>query len=248
MTDPALTIALRNMAATKVAMTMRWRDLLFLHFAYNPAAIQKMLPNGLTIDTFPEESGQEVAWIGLVPFRMEAVRPRGMPNFKPCTDFPETNVRTYCHLDGKDPGVWFFSLDASNTFACTFARQFFRLNYKEAAMTVDRRGSDVHYESKRWFKPAAQNSVHCRLGEPIGTAKPGTLEFFLLERYLLYSVKGDQLYHGQVFHQPYPITQVVEFKASGSLIEANGLDPMPFSHALFSEGVDVSAGRIVSVK
>jgi uncharacterized protein len=248
MTDPALTIALRNMAATKVALTMRWRDLLFLHFAYDPEAIQAMLPEGLTIDTFPDESGQEMAWIGLVPFRMEAVRPRGMPNFRPCTDFPETNVRTYCHVKGEDPGVWFFSLDAANTFACTFARQFFRLNYKEARMTVDRREDSVHYESKRWFKPAAENSVHCRIGESMGSAEPGSLEFFLIERYLLYSVKGRQLYHGQVFHQPYQLARVEDFKASSSLIEANGLDPMPFTHALFSEGVDVSAGRIVLVE
>ena len=34
---------------------------------------------------------------------------------------PELNVRTYVHFDGV-PGVWFFSLDASNALAVWAAR------------------------------------------------------------------------------------------------------------------------------
>ena len=37
------------------------------------------------------------------------------------TNFHETNVRTYVHLDGRDPGVWFFSLDAANPVVVTAA-------------------------------------------------------------------------------------------------------------------------------
>jgi uncharacterized protein len=246
-TDPALTIEFRNMPATRVALTMRWRDLLFLHYAYESEAIQKLLPPGLTIDTYPDETGKEMAWIGLVPFRMEGVRPKGLPHLRPCENFPETNVRTYCHVNGKDPGVWFFSLDASNPFACTFARQFFHLNYREASMTVDRSGNDVHYESKRCGCDGGENSVHCRVGEDIGKAEPGSLEFFLVERYLLYAYGRGKLHKGQVFHQPYTLQKVDEFGVSTGLPQADGLDPLPFTHALFSPGVDVSAGRIERV-
>jgi uncharacterized protein YqjF (DUF2071 family) len=248
MTDPALTIELRNMPATRVGMTMRWRDLLFLHYPYDPEAIQKLLPKGLTVDTYPDATGKEMAWIGLVPFRMEGVHPKGFPRIKPCEGFPETNVRTYCHKDGKNPGVWFFSLDASNPFACVFARQFFHLPYKEAKMSVDRNGDEVHYESSRCCQSDAVNSVHCRVGAEIGRAEPGTLEFFLVERYLLYSYNLERLFTGQVFHQPYPLQKVEEFTASSGLIKADGLDPLPFTHALFSPGVDVSAGRLARVE
>jgi uncharacterized protein YqjF (DUF2071 family) len=247
-TDPALTIELRNMPATRVGLTMSWRDLLFLHYACEPEAIQKFLPRGLSVDTFPDDNGKEMAWIGLVPFRMEAVRPRGVLRIRACEDFPETNVRTYCHVDGQNPGVWFFSLDAANPFACAFARQFFHLPYKEAKMTVDRTGDEVHYESTRRCQSEAVNSVHCRVGAEIGKAEPGTLEFFLAERYLLYSYNRERLFAGQVFHQPYPLQKVEAFTASSGLIKADGLDPLPFTHALFSPGVDVSAGRLAKVE
>lgn len=247
MTDPAITIELRNMPASRIALSMRWRELLFLHFACDPAEIQKMLPPGLTVDTFPDHSGNEKAWIGLVPFRMEAVHPKGFPHLGGCENFPETNVRTYCHREGKDPGVWFLSLDAANYFACAFASRVFHLNYRHASMQVERRGDAMHYESAR-CKGEGKNTASCRIGPALGAAKPGTLEFFLIERYLLYSSARGILYKGQVFHPPYQLREANDYSCSGTLLEANGLTPNPFTHAVFSEGVSVSAGRILRVQ
>src|SRR3954468_22728434 len=113
MIDPELTLQLRTMPPTRIVMHMTWRDLLFLHFACPPEEIQALLPNGLTVDTYPDSTGEEKAWVGLVPFRMENTAPRGIPRIPGCSDFPETNVRTYCHAAGRNPGVWFFSLDAA---------------------------------------------------------------------------------------------------------------------------------------
>ncbi|HVT13874.1 MAG TPA: DUF2071 domain-containing protein [Fimbriimonadaceae bacterium] len=248
MTDPALTLALREMAPYRVGLTMRWRDLLFLHFACAPEEIRAHLPPGLTVDTFPDAEGVERAWVGLVPFRMEGVRPKGMPPFRPCEDFPETNVRTYCHVDGKDPGVWFFSLDASNPFACAFARRFFSLNYRHARMSVERSDDQVRYRSRRVGRPFAENEARCLVRDELGPATPGTFEFFLVERYLLYSAKGGKLYKGQVFHPPYQLREVKEFEVSGGLIEVNGLKQRMFSHAVFSDGLDVIGGRIARVE
>ena len=78
-------------------MFHEWRDLLFLHFATEPEPIQALLPPGLTLDTFPDEMGRERAWVGLVPFRMQGVRLRGLPPLPGTHAFPETNVRTYVH-------------------------------------------------------------------------------------------------------------------------------------------------------
>jgi uncharacterized protein YqjF (DUF2071 family) len=113
---------------------------------------------------------------------------------------------------------------------------------------VDRRGDEMHYESSRCCQADAVNSVHCRIGSELGKAEPGTLEFFLIERYLLYSYNAGKLFKGQVFHQPYPLNTVEEYTASSGLIQADGLDPLAFSHAIFSPGVDVSAGRIARVQ
>ena len=60
-------------------VNQRWRDLTFLHYSIHPEPIQALLPPGLTVDTFPDASGMERAWIGLVPFRMQGIHYEGRP-------------------------------------------------------------------------------------------------------------------------------------------------------------------------
>lgn len=244
MLDPKLTLEIRSQAPERVGVRMNWRDLLFLHYACDPHVIQSLLPSGLSVDTFPDSSGQEMAWIGVVLFRMENVRPRVLPVAGPCGNFPETNVRTYCHRNGADPGVWFFSLDAANPFACTYARRFYSLPYHEATMQVRRKQAQLAYRSQRWRSPKGQTNVQCELEQQLGMAQPGTFEFFLLERYLLFSQHRSELYSGQVFHSPYPMQEVLSWSGSTELLRANGLPQQAFSHAHFSAGVDVVAEPI----
>ena len=111
------------------AMRMRWHDLLFMHWPIAPNLLQQHLPN-IECDTI---DGQ--AWIGVVPFRMSDVAPRFVPAVPGLSAFPELNVRTYVTVDGK-PGVWFFSLDATNKLAVRLARKFFYLPYMDARMQM----------------------------------------------------------------------------------------------------------------
>lgn len=219
-------------------MYQRWRSLLFLHFPCDPEEVAPLLPPGLSVDTFPDETGRERAWIGLVPFRMEGIRYRFLPAAPWLSAFPETNVRTYVHREGQAPGVWFFSLDAANTVACRIARRFFSLPYHEATMSVRESGDERVYRSRRG-SGEADHEIRVRFGEPIPPAEPGTLEFFLAERYLLYARRFDGLYTGQVFHTPYPLRRASVENLSEGLVRATGLEPSPFVHALASDGVDV---------
>ena len=158
----------------------RWSDLLFVHWRVPAECVAPLLPGGLTLDTW-----QDDAWIGLVAFRMSGVRPRWWPwGFH----FPETNVRTYVHHRGRDPGVWFFSLEATNWLAVSVARALWRLNYYLARMNVVREGDRLWYASRR--RDGAASDVRAVVGDhpeaaPTGYAKPGTLEHFLVERYIL---------------------------------------------------------------
>lgn len=216
-------------------MRQSWRDLLFLHFSAEPARIQRLLPTGLTVDTWGDK-----AWIGLVPFRMQGIRPLWMPPLPWISAFPETNVRTYVHRDGKEPGVWFFSLDAARWLACRYARARFCLPYFHSRMTVRRQGDRIEYASKRL--ESGEEAVlrgSCVLGNDLPAAESGSFEFFLVERYLLYAEQRGRLATGRVHHPPYPLQAVEEFGMETTLVGRAGIEPKPFEHALFSAGVDV---------
>ena len=235
----------RGRRCDRPAMYQRWRDLLFLHFSVEPDAIRAIVPQQLEIDTYPDEAGNESAWIGLVPFRMEGVRPRFLPALPGYGAFPETNVRTYVHLDGR-PAVWFFSLDAGSSIACRMGRDVFHLPYKDAAMTVARAANEIHYSSSRKHGEAKLEIVARASGVPSG-AGPGTLEFFLLERYLLFCTSGQAWFGGNVHHSPYRPREVEILSCFESLVSAAGLEHHPFTHKMFVEGVDVRISPLGSL-
>ncbi len=218
-------------------MLQQWRDLSFLHFPTDPAQIQNLLPKGLTVDTYPDSQGAEQAWVALVPFRMQGVTPLHFPPIPGCHAFPETNVRTYAHRDGQQPGVWFFSLEATNGFACRRGRRWYGLPYLHASMSVKRDGDDILYHSLR-KRSLIGHDIAVRAGAPV-VATPGSLEFFLVERYLLYSLQRGKLCTGMVHHTPYPVQHLSVTSCAESLIESNGIEPKPFIHTMFSPGVDV---------
>jgi uncharacterized protein len=168
-------------------MYQKWRDLSFLHYSLDPAELRAVIPNELEIDTFADASGSERAWIGLSPFWMTGVRPRFLPPLPALSTFPETNLRTYVHRDGV-PGIWFFSLEAANRIACALARKTLGLPYYRARMGAERKGTDCVYESIRTDEPGAICNVETSIANDVGPAAPGTLEFFLIERYILYSM------------------------------------------------------------
>ena len=125
-------------------MVQRWAELGFLHWEVELDVLCSLLPPGLTLDTF-----QGKAYIGLVPFTMTGVRPVGIPPFPPLSNVHEVNVRTYVHLNGANPGVWFFSLDAASELAVQAARHGYKLPYFRADMRAEWRGGRLEYESRR---------------------------------------------------------------------------------------------------
>ena len=74
------------------------------------------------------------------------------------------------------------------------------------------------------------------------SAEVDSIEFFLMERYLLFVERKGALYEGQVHHTPYPAHRVNVVECNSRLIEAAGLpagrsDPA-FAH--YSPGVEVA--------
>src|SRR5207244_4361049 len=92
--------------------------------------------------------------------------------------FLETNVRTYTHLDGRDPGVYFFSLEAASSIAVAVARAQFGLPYYWAKMGIRRDGPRIEYRSRRLFGGTPRTWAHFEPGEYLGPSATGSLEHF----------------------------------------------------------------------
>ncbi|MEM9693776.1 MAG: DUF2071 domain-containing protein [Myxococcota bacterium] len=214
----------------------RWRNLLFLHWPIDAAAAQASLPPELELDTFEGR-----AWIGVVPFTMRDVSPWWSPSVPGISNFHELNVRTYVVHRGV-PGVWFYSLDAARSLAVTIARIRWKLPYHKARMRMAVDEDVVRYESvRRWPKPVpAVFRAHYERGAPRGTAEPGTLEHWLVERYVLFAKREEALFLGRVHHEPYPLRGVELTSWEGDMLAVNDLPPAqgePLVH--YSDGVDV---------
>lgn len=223
------------------AMDQRWSELLFLHWSCDPDRVQATLPPGLTVDT---HEGR--AWVGLVPFRMSEIRPRGLPALPWLSAFPELNVRTYAVDATGRPGVWFYSLDAARWLAVQVARRGFHLPYHHAAMRVhrDRDSGWIDYRCRRreGEGPGAVFRYRGRGGE--AEAEPGSLDFFLLERYLLFAREGRSgaIRRGSVAHPPYRFRAAeVALCETGPVVAAGLPEPAgPPEHAAYVETVAVS--------
>ena len=177
---------------------MRWEKLLFLHWPLPPAALEPLLPPGVTLET---HSG--AAWLGIVPFVMRDVRPRFLPSV-PGSGFPELNVRTYVNVNGV-PGVWFFSLEAADPVAVRVARTGFHLPYFDARMRARVRAGEVRFRSRRTHRHAAPARFEARYRPVPGLpATDAHLTHFLTERYCLYSAdQRGRLFRADIFHRPW---------------------------------------------
>jgi hypothetical protein len=208
-------------------MAQRWCDLLFAHWPIPVAAMRPLAPPQVELDTF---DGQ--AWVGVVPFRMEGVRLRGVPALPWFSAFPELNVRTYVKLrqtDNPKPGVYFFSLEAANPVAVTVARTWFKLPYFHAHMRLLDDGRTIHYQSQRTHRSANEATFmgHYAPTGPVYHAAPGTLEHWLTERYSLYTVdRRGHLHMGEIHHQPWPLQQAAAEIEVNQMATASGI-PLP---------------------
>lgn len=225
-----------------VLFHQNWLHLLFLHWEVPVAELQAFLPPQLTVDTFEGK-----AYVGLLPFTMTGVRPVFAPPMPWLSSFHEINLRTYVHLAGRDPGVWFFSLDASSALAVALARSTYHLPYYNAEIEFDvtqRAVPECRFSSTR-KDDRSVNPAHAKVSYrpvegPSFHATPGTMEHFLIERYILYANEGSVLYRARVHHAPYSVTRAEVADLDETIIWASGVrrsGVAPLAH--YSPGVEV---------
>jgi hypothetical protein len=218
-------------------MSQTWNDLLFAHWPIAVDVLRPKVPSGLEIDVYDGS-----AWLGIVPFHMTNVAPRFTPALPWLSAFPELNVRTYVRV-GHKPGVYFFSLDASNPVAVHTARIVFHLPYFTADMHVDVSTDCVKYSSQRRGYSNLVFEAEYRPTGPPAPPVPGSREEFLTERYCLYAADSSgRLHRLEIHHPPWPLQRADAVISRNTMAEAAGIalpNAMPLFH--FSKRQDMVA-------
>jgi uncharacterized protein YqjF (DUF2071 family) len=204
--------------ASPWVMTQSWHDLLFAHWRIEVSQLRRRVPQTFELDLFEGE-----AWVSVVPFHMTNVAPRAIPPLPWLSAFPELNVRTYVRLEDK-PGVYFFSLDAARWLAVAAAR-LVNLPYHVADMTVECRRHQVSYGSSRRgsSQPALFEARYEPIGEPY-SPQPGSIEYFLTERYCLYNEhRLGQPYRLDIHHRPWALQRATATITRNTMAAASDL-------------------------
>jgi len=228
-------LTMRERPAGWPIMHQKWGKLLFMHWQIDEKLLRPLIPSQLEIDTFDGS-----AWIAVAPFTMWDIRalPPFLPPVPGLSAAHELNVRTYVYLDNV-PGVWFFSLDCNSATAVLAARAFYHLPYYKAEIELKEEhesaehslNRSIYYSLVRTDDPPAQFYGSWKVGEKLPTSQPDSLEFFLTERYCLYSEHDGNLYRGRIRHNPWPLRKAELLSLNSTMIESHGL-PTPQANPL----------------
>lgn len=215
----------RPLPSGRWVMTQRWNDLLFAHWPVESAQLAPLLPGGVKVDTF-----QGSGWLGAVPFWMDRIKVRGAPPIPGVRSFPELNLRTYVRdLESGAAGVYFFSLDAASLLAVIGGRTLYNLPYHWAEMRLEQRSErEFVFESRRRFqsRPVEFKARYRGLGptRKLAESQPGSLEYFLTERYCLFtSNRSGQSVRANVHHVPWPLEDAEADIERNDLAQAIGV-------------------------
>lgn len=218
-------------------MVQRWSEVVLLHWATDPHAAARWLPDGIRLDRFEGR-----VFVGLVALHMQ-VAPLGVPAPR-LGSFAEVNVRVYSVDDDGCRGVVFCSLNADRLVPAAAGRLGYRLPYAWGEFRGSRQGDTVTYAGqRRWPGPAhPATSFAVRVGEPI--ARPSQLEHFLTARWSLHWSAAGRTWRGDIEHPPWVLHSASLEGIDDELIGAAGL-PAPVGEpvsVLWSPGSRVRAG------
>lgn len=172
-----------------------WNNAIFLHWKVDVDELQKFVPKALDIDLY---NGK--AYISLVAFTMEKIRPKHLPAFPPVSNFHEINIRTYVKYNGK-AGVYFLSIEGSKQLSCIIAKGISQLPYRFSKM---QRRKNSYQSSNNSFKDRLD--LQFELGN--STMYKTKLDKWLTERYALFQDYKNKLNSFEIHHVEWPTQEI----------------------------------------
>jgi uncharacterized protein YqjF (DUF2071 family) len=212
----------------------RWRDAVFLHWRVDPAEVAPLLPVG----TRPDEY-DGVAWVGLIPFRLEASQLLAAPPVPWLGTFLETNVRLYAVDEQGRRSVVFRTLEAQHLIPVLTARIGLGLPYRWARMRSRWLGEELAYASQRLTGRARPRS-RIRVRVLDGPVMADPLADFLTARWAMHVGRGSRTVYWRNEHEPWPLVRAELLELRDELLADSGFPRLalrPPDSVLFSPGV-----------
>ncbi len=172
-----------------------WNKAIFLHYQVDLVELQKYVTSELEIDLFEDK-----AWISIVAFSMERIRPRNLPAFPLISNFHEVNIRTYVKHLGKT-GVYFLSIEAGKKISCEIARKVSKLPYRFSKVE---RSKNVFQSENSSFN----DRLHIQYSIANKIQQKTKLDEWLTERYALYQDSNNVINAFEIHHVEWPLYDV----------------------------------------
>src|SRR5687767_4789258 len=225
-----------------------WDRAVFLHYRVAPQYLQPQIPFELDL-----HDGQ--AYVSLVAFTLRNMR-TNHPHLRFVTQPLHThrflNVRTYVHV-GEMHGIYFLAEWLNNRLATTLGPilyflpyRFGHLNYSHSALSLYGEVlGGIDSGTPMPVRPALRYRAFVPSSPTYQPTTPGTLDHFLLERYIAFTKHGPFRRLFQVWHRPWPQISIDAQIESANLLHQTGrwLPHAQFVSANFSPGLqDVQMG------
>jgi uncharacterized protein YqjF (DUF2071 family) len=121
------------------------------------------------------------------------------------------------------------------------ARQFYYLPYFHAQMSLKYNADWIEYRSYRAHRGPAEFIGRYKPTGEVARSTLGSLEYFLTERYCLYTMDGQgQLFRGEIHHAPWPLQPAAAEIERNTMARSHGItlpERRPLLH--FARRLDV---------
>lgn len=193
-----------------------WERVVFVHYTLPASALQPFVPLELDL-----RDGR--ACVSLVAFTQRRLRPAFLPggNWVPrsLAQHQFLNVRTYVRARG-ERGIYFLVEWVSSRLACLLGPRLYGLPYRLA--TIDYQPHDQPGEMNGRITADRELRFRGRV-DPAATPCPceaGSLDAFLLERYIAFTQRRRRLRSFRIWHTPWPQVRVDDMAVEGELLRS----------------------------
>jgi uncharacterized protein YqjF (DUF2071 family) len=197
-----------------------WERVLFIHYEVDAAALQRDVP-------FPIDLRDGKAYVSLVAFTMRGMHPRFGGRvaawlFKPVATHEFLNVRTYVR-NGDERGIFFLTEWLSNRLSVKLGPWLYGLPYHYAKINYRHHheennfAGEVRTQKDGDFEYIAEFSST----ENFAPCPRGSLDEFLMERYMAGTSHGATRRFFRIWHPPWQQTRVEVFVSDDSLLKKN---------------------------